>query len=120
MRTEHTYGLMIHMASSLGVNCTYCHNTRNISARENNPPQWANAWHGIRMVRTMNTGYLNPLKPVYPATRLGALGDAPKLNCATCHNGAYKPLNGKSMIPDYPELAPATATKVSYVPLKAN
>jgi len=120
MRTEHTYGLMMHMSSSLGVNCTYCHNTRNISQRENNPPQWANAWHGIRMVRTMNTGYLNPLKPVYPATRLGALGDAPKLNCATCHNGAYKPLNGKSMIPDYPELAPATATKVSYVPLKTN
>ena len=28
-----------------------------------------------------------------------------KVACATCHQGAYKPLYGKSMLKDYPELA---------------
>ena len=28
----------------------------------------------------------------------------PGLTCATCHQGAFKPLNGVSMVPDYPEL----------------
>lgn len=114
LRTEHTYGLMMHMSSSLGVNCTYCHNTRNFRGWDNVPPQRATAWHGIRMVRALNTGYLNPLQSTYPANRLGANGDAPKLNCATCHQGAYKPLNGASMVKDYPELAPASAAKVTY------
>lgn len=114
LRTEHTYGLMMHMSSSLGVNCTYCHNTRNFAGWDKAPPQRVSAWHGIRMVRTMNTGYLTPLQSVYPSNRLGVLGDAPKLNCATCHQGAYKPLHGVSMVKDYPELAPASAAKVSY------
>jgi photosynthetic reaction center cytochrome c subunit len=117
-RTEYTYGLMMHMSSSLGVNCTYCHNTNNFSSWKNVPPQRASAWYGIRMVRAINTGYMNPLLSAYAVQaphRLGALGDAPKANCATCHQGAYKPLNGASMVKDYPELSPPTATKVSYI-----
>jgi photosynthetic reaction center cytochrome c subunit len=119
-RTEWTYGLMMHMSSSLGVNCTYCHNSRNFQSWE--VPQKATAWHGIRMVRTLNTGYMNPLRSAYAEqapNRLGASGDAPKANCATCHQGAYKPLNGVSMLKDYPELAPAAAAKVSYAPENA-
>lgn len=116
VRTEWTYGLMMHMSSSLGVNCTYCHNTRNFAGWDNAPPQRVSAWHGIRMVQTLNTGYLNPLRPVYPANRLGVAGDAPKLNCATCHQGAFKPLLGASMVKDHPELAPASYAKVPYNP----
>jgi photosynthetic reaction center cytochrome c subunit len=43
------------------------------------------------------------------------MGDVPKLNCATCHQGAYKPLNGAPMAKDFPELLkPAvTPTKVA-------
>ncbi len=122
MRTEWTYGLMMHFASSLGVNCTYCHNTRQFAGWDNAPPQRVTAWHGIRMVRTLNTGYLDPLGAVYQSqapNRLGSMGDAPKANCATCHQGAFKPLNGISMIPDYPELAPSTAAKVTYAPENA-
>jgi photosynthetic reaction center cytochrome c subunit len=119
VRTEHTYGLMMHVSSSLGVNCTYCHNTRNFAGWDAVPPQRATAWHGIRMVRTLNTGYLNPLQSVYPPHRLGVMGDAPKANCATCHQGAYKPLNGANMVKDYPELAPASAPKVAYNPANA-
>lgn len=28
-QTEQTYGLMMHFSNSLGVNCTFCHNSRN-------------------------------------------------------------------------------------------
>ncbi len=57
------------------------------------------------MVRALNTTYLEPLKTTFPAERLGPEGDAPKAGCATCHQGVNKPLNGVSMLQDYPELA---------------
>ena len=106
---ERTYGLMMHFSQSLGVNCTYCHNSRATGEWENNPPTRLTAWHGIRMVRDLNQRYLEPLTPVYPAERLGELGDAPKASCATCHQGAYKPLYGVSMLDAHPELASNTS-----------
>ncbi len=30
------------------------------------------------------------------------MGDAPKAQCATCHNGVYKPLYGLQMAKHYP------------------
>jgi photosynthetic reaction center cytochrome c subunit len=101
MDTEWTYALMIHMSEALGVNCTFCHNSRAFNAWDESPPQRVTAWHGIRMARELNKTYLEPLLPVYPANRLGPHGDAPKLNCATCHNGVNKPLNGASMLEFY-------------------
>ena len=103
--TEWTYALMIHFSQSLGVNCTYCHNSRAFGEWEQSTPQRVSAWHGIRMVRQLNNEYLNPLQPVYPDYRLGKVGDAPKAACATCHQGVYKPLFGVSMLKDHPELA---------------
>jgi photosynthetic reaction center cytochrome c subunit len=106
-QTEWTYSLMTHMSNALGVNCTYCHNSRQWSDWSQSPATRATAWYGIRMVRDLNNAYLEPLKPQYPENRLGALGDAPKVNCTTCHQGAYKPLLGVSMLKDYPVLAEA-------------
>ena len=102
--TEQTYSLMMHMSSALGVNCTFCHNSRSFSDWSQSTPQRVTAWHGIQMARDLNALYLDPLKTTYPANRLGPIGDAPKLNCATCHQGANKPLLGVSMAKDYPEL----------------
>ncbi|MCR9255115.1 MAG: photosynthetic reaction center cytochrome PufC [Alphaproteobacteria bacterium] len=102
--TEWTYGLMIHMSEGLGVNCVFCHNSRNFGAWEESPPQRVTAWHGIRMARQLNVEYLDPLQPVYPDIRLGENGDAPKANCATCHAGINKPLYGAPMANDYPAL----------------
>ena len=102
--TERTYSLMMHMSTSLGVNCTFCHNSRSFSNWDQSTPQRVTAWHGIQMVRELNTTYLDPLQPVYPPNRLGPLGDAPKVGCATCHQGANKPLLGAQMAKDYPEL----------------
>lgn len=99
--TEWTYGLMMHITQSLGVNCTLCHNSRAFGAWDQSSPQRVNAWHGIRMLRELNSDYLVPLKDVYPAKRLGPTGDAPKASCATCHQGVQKPLYGAKMLKDY-------------------
>ncbi len=96
---------MIHMAEGLGVNCTYCHNSRAFSSWEESTPKRVTAWHGIRMVRDINGNFITPLTPVLPEARLGPEGDPPKANCTTCHQGLPKPLNGAQMLKDYPELA---------------
>lgn len=106
--TESTYSLMMHMSDSLGVNCTYCHNTRAMGQWEQSTPQRVTAWYGIRMARELNNEYLVPLGPVYPENRLGSTGDAPKANCGTCHAGVNKPLYGVSMLADFPSLAGPT------------
>ncbi|MEL6870510.1 MAG: photosynthetic reaction center cytochrome PufC [Pseudomonadota bacterium] len=99
--TEWTYSLMMHMSDSLGVNCTFCHNSRGFASWAESPPQRVTAWYGIRMVSGLNTEYLDPLQPVYPDNRLGPHGDAPKAYCSTCHAGQNKPLGGANMINDY-------------------
>ncbi|MBC7994320.1 MAG: photosynthetic reaction center cytochrome c subunit, partial [Rhizobacter sp.] len=115
-QTEYTYGLMMHMSQSLGVNCTFCHNTRSFADWDSSTPQRGTAWYGIRMTRDLNSQYLTPLAGVYPANRLGPTGDAPKANCATCHQGAYKPLYGAKMLATHPELAGVRAAVTPAVP----
>jgi photosynthetic reaction center cytochrome c subunit len=102
--TDLTYALMIHMSESLGVNCTYCHNTRSFAAWDASTPKRTTAWYGIRLVRDLNNQYLVPLTHTFPEHRLGVLGDVAKVNCATCHQGVFKPLYGESMAKEYPEL----------------
>jgi photosynthetic reaction center cytochrome c subunit len=111
-KTEQTYALMMHMSKSLGVNCTYCHNSRAFLAWDQSVPARAPAFHGIRLVRDLNRNYVTPLLPLYLPARLGPQGDAPKLNCATCHRGQPKPLGGAPMLKDYPELNATILTPV--------
>jgi len=103
-QAEHTYSLMVHMSESLGVNCTFCHNTRNFQSWEESRPQRVTAWHGIRMARELNNEYMTPLTDTFPPNRLGPKGDVAKVNCSTCHQGAFKPLYGAAMAKDFPEL----------------
>lgn len=110
--TEATYGLMMNISQSLGVNCTYCHSSRDFGDWSQSKPQRAVAWYGLRMVRDLNNSYLTPLHGTFPANRLGPLGDGPKVGCATCHQGVYKPLFGASLLAGFPELAgPVAAAK---------
>jgi len=104
-QAEWTYGLMTHISEALGVNCTYCHNSRSFASWDSSTPQRATAWYGIRMVRALNNDYLAPLTATFPTPRLGPSGDVAKIHCATCHQGVYKPLYGASMLKDYPVLA---------------
>jgi photosynthetic reaction center cytochrome c subunit len=102
--TDWTYALMIHFSQSLGVNCTYCHNSRAFGDWSQSTPQRVTAWYGIRMVRDVNDNYLNSLHNVFPRIRRGAMDDVAKVNCATCHQGVFKPLYGVSMVQTFPEL----------------
>jgi photosynthetic reaction center cytochrome c subunit len=55
---------------------------------------------------------MEPIQGLFPAHRLGPTGDVAKANCGTCHQGAYKPLYGVSMLTDYPYLTgPAMTTQ---------
>jgi photosynthetic reaction center cytochrome c subunit len=102
--TERSYALMMHLSQSLGVNCTFCHNSRAFGNWTQSNPQRITAWHGIQMVRDANVNYVTPTTDVFPANRKGPMGDIGKVYCSTCHNGQNKPLNGVSMYKDYPEL----------------
>ncbi len=118
-QAEHTFGLMVHFSKSLGVNCTYCHNTRSMGDWNGVPPTLGTAWHGIRMVRGLNNDYLEGLTSTFPAQRLGPTGDVAKVNCATCHQGAYKPVYGAQMAKDFPELLTLAALGPGTAPLAA-
>jgi photosynthetic reaction center cytochrome c subunit len=103
-QTDSTYALMISISQSLGVNCDFCHNTRSFAMWDGSTPKRTTAWYGIRLARDLNNNYMVPLTEHFPPQRLGILGDVAKINCATCHQGVFKPLYGESMAKDYPEL----------------
>ena len=119
--TEQTYGLMMHLSQGLGVNCTYCHNSRAFADWSQSHPARVTAWYGLRMVAQANSEYMGPLAAVFPALHAGAadpyrkgpMGDVYKVNCATCHQGLNKPMNGVSMRPENPVLWPAALPAVA-------
>jgi photosynthetic reaction center cytochrome c subunit len=53
-----------------------------------------------------------PLETFRIAWAQQALGD-PKVNCATCQNGVYKPLFGAGMAQDFPELTGAPGQRAA-------
>jgi len=118
-KAEYTYALMIQMSQSLGVNCTYCHNSRAFLSWDQSVPPRNPAWHGIRMVRDLNQNFISPLKPMYTKAKLGPLGDVAKVNCTTCHRGQIKPLGGAQLLKDNPELNAAILEPVASMPVPA-
>ena len=103
-QTDNTYALMINQSRALGVNCTFCHNSRQFSSWDESSGKRVTALYGMRMVRDLNSNFLTPLHSVFPDSTRGPLGDSPKLQCMTCHNGVYKPLYGVNTVKDYPAL----------------
>jgi photosynthetic reaction center cytochrome c subunit len=121
-QAEWTYSLMMHISDSLGVNCTFCHNSRSFFDWDQSTQQRTTAWYAIRHVRDMNKNYVMPVADILPDDRKGPLGDPLKVSCATCHQGAYKPLYGVSMLADYPELSgpvPVMTAEASPAPAPA-
>ena len=45
-QTDWTYALMMHFSTALGVNCTYCHNSRQFADWSQSTPQRVTAWYG--------------------------------------------------------------------------
>jgi photosynthetic reaction center cytochrome c subunit len=103
-----TYALMMHFAHSLGVGCNYCHNSRAFSIWDQGTPNRVTAWYGIEMVRDLNNNFMVPITNIFPVGRRGPMGDVPKINCATCHQGAYAPFYGAHVVDTYPALTHPT------------
>jgi photosynthetic reaction center cytochrome c subunit len=114
-QTDLTYSLMAHFGQSLGVNCTYCHNSRDFGSWDQGTPQRVTAWYGIKMVRDLNNQFMVPLTGTFPRASLGPTGDVAKIDCGTCHQGAYKPLFGASDLIAYPELTGASVGRQASV-----
>jgi photosynthetic reaction center cytochrome c subunit len=68
------------------------------------------ALNGLQMMREVNAVYLETLKLVRPANRLGPLCDSPEANCEICHQGVSKPLYRQSKLKDVPELGGRAAS----------
>jgi len=103
-QTEWTYALMMHYSQSLGVGCEFCHNSRAINDWSQSTPQRVTAFYAEAMLRDLNANYMVPLTGVFPAALRGPSGDVAKINCATCHQGVYKPLFGAAMAQGFPAL----------------
>lgn len=104
-QTEGVFGLMIHMSNALGVNCSFCHNSRSFASWEGQSRSHKiRAWWGIHMLRELNGTYMASLRDTFPPDLKGPDGQPFGIQCATCHQGVYKPLYGQKVIGDYPAL----------------
>jgi len=108
--TEKTYALMMHMSTSLDVNCTFCHNSRDFGSWEQSNPARISAFHGIRMAQVLNSEHVAPVSSMLPPERLGPTGEGRKINCTTCHQGVNKPLGGLQMAESFPSLLGGSAS----------
>jgi photosynthetic reaction center cytochrome c subunit len=112
-QTDWTYALMMHYSQALGVNCAFCHNSRAFSDWTQSTPQRVTAFYAEAMLRDLNANYMVPLTSTFPAEQRGPSGDVAKINCATCHQGVYKPLFGTAMAAQFPPLEGTGATAAS-------
>jgi photosynthetic reaction center cytochrome c subunit len=103
-QTEWTYALMMTYAQGLGVSCEYCHNSRAFNQWDESTPQRVTAFYAEAMLRDLNSNYMVPLTSQFPAALRGPTGDVAKMDCATCHQGVYKPLFGAQMAKQFPPL----------------
>jgi photosynthetic reaction center cytochrome c subunit len=103
-QTNWTYALMMNFATSLGVNCEFCHQSRNFGSWSESTPKRVIAYYGLHMVRGLNNDYMLPLTDTFPHDMLGAGGDVAKIDCSTCHQGVSKPLYGAKMAKAFPYL----------------
>ncbi len=102
--TEWTYALMMSYAQALGVSCEYCHDSRSFNSWSESTPQRVKAFYAEAMLRDLNNSYMVPLTTLFPVTLRGPQGDVAKIDCATCHQGVYKPLFGAKMASQFPAL----------------
>jgi photosynthetic reaction center cytochrome c subunit len=102
--TDWTYALMMTYSQALGVSCEYCHNSRAFQDWSQSTPQRVTAFYAEAMLRDLNSNYMVPLTGVFPVALRGPTGDVAKVDCATCHQGVYKPLFGAAMAKSFPAL----------------
>ena len=122
------YEAMMQMSDGMGVNCGYCHQSRNFADWKQSTPQRWNGYSGIVMTRDLNRDFLlklagedpitrwqsgNPRPLSLPARLRGAQIGNGLAECGTCHRGAPKPRDPAAVPGGFPGLtgpAPAGAT----------
>ena len=113
------YEYMMQMSDGIGVNCGFCHNSRNFASwQESTPMRWTGL-SGLAMTRAINNNVMLPLarvipqtaeipgewrEPIVPADETGPQNGNSLVICASCHYGNPRPLNGVNMVHDYPLL----------------
>ena len=100
------YEAMMQMSEGMGVNCGYCHHSRNFADWSQSTPMRWSGYSGIVMTRDLNRQFLLRLAHENPLTRWSPGNDRPLslperergpqagnglVDCATCHHGAPKP-----------------------------
>ncbi len=110
--TEQLYISMMQMSNALGVNCTYCHQSRVAYDWAQSPPNRLAGYSGIKMTTMLNQNYLSRLAPWTPAALIGKMGDSAKVDCKSCHQGQEKPVGGMQHVV-YPALIGPVPTGVA-------
>lgn len=91
---EQVYIFMMQMSNGLGVNCTYCHQSREPNDWSQSPPARLHGYSGIKMTAMLDQNFIAPLAPWTERSQIGQMGDAPMADCKTCHQGREKPVGG--------------------------
>lgn len=113
------YEMMMQMSEGMGVNCTYCHNSRAFWDWSQSTPQRWTAHYAFEQTRAINNDYLLKLAeqipmtrqrlhetslPVLPAEERGVLAGNGFVVCATCHLSQPKPTGGADVISEWKSL----------------
>lgn len=101
---ENIYLFMMQQSDALGVNCTFCHNSRAFWDWKQSTPYRITGWYAQDNTQVINHDFIEPLADVFPPERLGPVGDPAKANCMTCHISERKPLGGVPMVEHFPGL----------------
>jgi photosynthetic reaction center cytochrome c subunit len=120
IEVKRVYEMMMQMADGIGVNCGYCHNSRDFADwKQSTPNRWI-AFDAIKMTRDINANYMLQanawLNQTKEAVKVNTLVIAPDQRgpqpvkglvvCATCHYGHTKPDMGGSSIKAAANVAP--------------
>ena len=119
VEVKRLYEAMMQMSDGMGVNCGYCHQSRNFADWSMSTPMRWTGYSGIVMTREINRDYLLQVPAVDPITRWRG-GNARHLSlpareqgaqigngladCASCHNGAPKPQDPAAPAGGFPGL----------------
>ena len=106
VEVKRLYEAMMQMSDGMGVNCGYCHQSRDFTDwRQSTPMRWT-GYSGIVMTRDLNRQFLLRLAQQDPITRWQSGNPRPLslpprmrgaqignglVDCATCHRGAPRP-----------------------------
>ena len=124
VEVKRVYEMMMQMSDGIGVNCGYCHNSRDFADwKQSTPNRWI-GFYAIRMTRDINANYLmqvnswlnqtkEPVKVntlVVPPAQRGPQPVKGFVVCASCHYGHTKPdLGTAAMVKAAMKAAPSLA-----------